>query len=339
MLTGLKGVKYGLQQPAKKPGQAPKAKPKPQQRLAAFAQDDDSDDEDDVNVQLRRQQAHKAKQAKWEQQHSEALAQDASVFDYDGVYASIQEAREKPKQDEKAARQSRYIGNLLEKAKERNKEQDILYERQLERERKVEDAIYGDKEKFVTAAYKKKLAEDQKWLEEEKRKEEEEKRNDVTKREGMGDFYRNLHRNAAFGGSRLANVHATSDQIKAEEAIKKGGRAEPGSTSTKAPEEEAPPSPSPSHGEVEAAQQSSSKQPPAEASPRKEEAPPLPKVASEPGHPSMEEGKAAVESAEPQGARAAAGAAAVPTAGKRRNDQDAVSAARERYLARKRAKG
>lgn len=38
-------------------------------------------------------------------------------------------------------------------------EADILYERKLARERQVEDHLFGDKEKFVTAAYKAKLAE------------------------------------------------------------------------------------------------------------------------------------------------------------------------------------
>lgn len=43
-------------------------------------------------------------------------------------------------------------------------------ERQLAKERAAEDHLYGDKERFVTSAYRKKLAEDAKWLEEEKRK-------------------------------------------------------------------------------------------------------------------------------------------------------------------------
>lgn len=65
-----------------------------------------------------------------EQLHAAALAEDASVFDYDGVYDSIQQQRVQPKQQEKLARKSRYIEGLLDKAKERQKEQDIIYERQ-----------------------------------------------------------------------------------------------------------------------------------------------------------------------------------------------------------------
>ena len=56
------------------------------------------------------------------------------------------------------------------KTEERKREQDILYERQLVRERAAEDHLYGDKERFVTAAYLAKLEEDRKWEEEERRK-------------------------------------------------------------------------------------------------------------------------------------------------------------------------
>ena len=51
------------------------------------------------------------------------------MFDYDGVYDSIQEQRVQPRQQEKLARKSRYIEGLLDKAKERQREQDIIYER------------------------------------------------------------------------------------------------------------------------------------------------------------------------------------------------------------------
>ena len=62
------------------------------------------------------------------QLHAAALAEDASVFAYDEVYDSLKES-EKPKREEKKERKSKYIEGLLDKAKERNKEQDIIYER------------------------------------------------------------------------------------------------------------------------------------------------------------------------------------------------------------------
>ena len=51
------------------------------------------------------------------------------MFDYDGVYDDIQAQRVQPKKEEKLARKSRYIEGLLDKAKEREREQDIVYER------------------------------------------------------------------------------------------------------------------------------------------------------------------------------------------------------------------
>ncbi|KAK9833323.1 hypothetical protein WJX81_006455 [Elliptochloris bilobata] len=208
MLTGFKGVKYGLQ-----PGTKAKQRglvPKP---LAAFAEDDDADAAPCVGKDIARQAAKKRADAKVAQQHAAALAEDASVFDYDGVYDDIQKQRVQPKQAEKLARKPRYIEGLLDKAKEREREQDIVYERKLAKEREAEDHLFGDKDKFLTAAYKRKLEEDQKWLAEERLREAAEKRASVVSRGHMGDFYRNvLTNNAAFGteGSKPAPAKAAA---------------------------------------------------------------------------------------------------------------------------------
>lgn len=61
--------------------------------------------------------------------HAAALEQDASVFDYDGVYDSMQEAKAAPVRAARAERSSKYIEGLLDKAKERQREQDIIFER------------------------------------------------------------------------------------------------------------------------------------------------------------------------------------------------------------------
>jgi coiled-coil domain-containing protein 55 len=102
--------------------------------------------------------------------HAAALAEDPSVFDYDAHYDDIQRSRVEPKRQEKVARESKYIGSLLEKAEERKREQDVLMERRLAKERAAEDHLFGDKEKFVTAAYRRKMEEDRKWKEEQKKK-------------------------------------------------------------------------------------------------------------------------------------------------------------------------
>lgn len=63
----------------------------------------------------------------------------------------------------RVAKESRYIGNLMTTAGIREKEKDRAYDRKLLKERKLEDAEFGDKAKFMTSAYKQKLVEDQKW--------------------------------------------------------------------------------------------------------------------------------------------------------------------------------
>ena len=65
--------------------------------------------------------------------------------------------------------------------------------------------MFGDKDRFVTAAYKRKLEEDKKWLAEEKLREEMEAREDVVKKGHMGDFYRwNLHMSTFQALNKLA---------------------------------------------------------------------------------------------------------------------------------------
>lgn len=76
--------------------------------------------------------------------------------------------------------QSKYIAQLKEKAEQRKREQDIIYERKLQKERSKEDHLFGDKDKFVTSAYRKKLEEQQKWLEEERIRQLREEREDVS---------------------------------------------------------------------------------------------------------------------------------------------------------------
>lgn len=63
---------------------------------------------------------------------------------------------------------SKYVGHLQAVAKVREIESDRRYERKLLKERKEEDEEFGDKQKFVTSAYRKKLLEEEKWVYEDK---------------------------------------------------------------------------------------------------------------------------------------------------------------------------
>lgn len=157
--------------------------------------------------------------------YATALAEDPNAFEYDSLYDSMQEQRAAPKQQEKLARQPKYIASLLEQAEVRKREAGITHERILVRgcacgcavaalcwsavevgllftahltvhahrvlcrpailcmlhcchsllppythttqlkERQKEYEQWGDTEKFVTAAYKRKLEEDRQWQE------------------------------------------------------------------------------------------------------------------------------------------------------------------------------
>lgn len=69
---------------------------------------------------------------------------------------------------------------MIDKAKVREREHEIIYERKLAKERSKEDHLFADKDKFVTGAYKRKLAEQAKWLEEERLRQLREEKEDVS---------------------------------------------------------------------------------------------------------------------------------------------------------------
>ena len=58
-----------------------------------------------------------------------ALAEDPSIFDYDAHYEDTQQQRAQARPIGAPVRESKYIQGLLDKTKERNREQDIVYER------------------------------------------------------------------------------------------------------------------------------------------------------------------------------------------------------------------
>jgi len=89
--------------------------------------------------------------------------------------------------------QSRYIGNL-EKAKEfRDMEKEIIEQRVINRDRKKDITKHGEKDAFVTSAYKKRLEERDEFLRGQRAKEIRDEERDATKMEhGLG--FAALHR-------------------------------------------------------------------------------------------------------------------------------------------------
>ncbi|KAG0262567.1 hypothetical protein BG011_010002 [Mortierella polycephala] len=127
------------------------------------------------------------------EQQNAALAQDATVFDYDGVYdqlKSADRARELARKQDSADRRPKYVHALRAAAEARKRDQQIAEERKIEREREKEGEEFKDKEQFITPAYKAQK-EAMRLADEEERKREEAVAQD---KDGslMQGFYRTL---------------------------------------------------------------------------------------------------------------------------------------------------
>ncbi|KAK3836261.1 MAG: coiled-coil domain-containing protein 55-domain containing protein [Linnemannia gamsii] len=127
------------------------------------------------------------------EQQNAALAQDATVFDYDGIYDQLKagdRAKELARKQESADRKPKYIQALLEAAETRKRDRQIADEKRIEREREREGEEFKDKEQFITPAYKAQK-EAMRLAEEEDRKKEAALAKD---KDGslMQGFYRNL---------------------------------------------------------------------------------------------------------------------------------------------------
>ncbi|WVY93520.1 hypothetical protein V8G54_032608 [Vigna mungo] len=186
--------KYGLNL---RPPKAKKQAPRPSLATPfGFNDDDDNDVEREIALQ-----ASKNKRLKEvEEQQKKALEEDPSVFDYDGVYDKMKAKETRPLTQDREERKPKYIENLMKKAKEREQYREIVYEKKIAKERSKDDHIYADKDKFVTEAYRKKLAERERQMELERLRELQEERDDVTKKKDfLLDFYSNLDKNVAYG--------------------------------------------------------------------------------------------------------------------------------------------
>eukprot|EP00644_Phytophthora_capsici_P008949 jgi/Phyca11/102211/e_gw1.6.327.1 len=172
--------------------------------------------------------ARSLQQSQVDKVRAQALAEDASVFDYDAVYDDMKSARETEAEKRAAKREEekkkpKYISTLLQQAKIREVENERIRERRLLNERKADDAMYGDKEKLVSASYKRKLQEMQRWDAEDARLAALEENEDVTKQgeHAMAGFYANLNKNIAMGGStaNARSAYTAKEARQGEDAI------------------------------------------------------------------------------------------------------------------------
>ncbi|CAI4217942.1 unnamed protein product [Parascedosporium putredinis] len=79
---------------------------------------------------------------------------DASLYDYDGVYEAMKPQKKKAAVTEDEERRPKYMSGLLAASAVRKRDQQVAEEKKITREREAEGEEFADKEKFVTAAYK-----------------------------------------------------------------------------------------------------------------------------------------------------------------------------------------
>ncbi|KAI0928517.1 hypothetical protein AcV5_006064 [Taiwanofungus camphoratus] len=183
---------------AKPVGEAPSLK-----RSAAFASLDDeesieaaptaSNSEADANKKLVAQNVELSKSM---QKRMEAeMKVDSTVFEYDEVWDKMQEAKLRQKEAKEAdakQRKPKYISGLLTSAATRRLDYLRAEEKMIQREREAEGDEFKDKEAYVTQAYKDQIAELRKAEQEEKLREELEKKKKNEVGSGMAHFYRKL---------------------------------------------------------------------------------------------------------------------------------------------------
>ncbi|KAI8621246.1 coiled-coil domain-containing protein 55-domain containing protein [Chytriomyces sp. MP71] len=192
------GIKFGL---IKKGSPTAKKPPVPSSSAsslfeASHADDDDEEDDDAdsgdhrtlVNKHLAAQSL--ATTAKARNTLASALEEDADLFDYDKAFDALKQQKEAQKllRDNAAEKKPRYVQNLLKASLQRKIELERVEDRKVAREREQEGEMFGDKDAFVTDAYKKRQEELRLLEEEEKRKEALQR----TGGEDMTQFYRSL---------------------------------------------------------------------------------------------------------------------------------------------------
>ncbi|DAZ95342.1 TPA: hypothetical protein N0F65_002527 [Lagenidium giganteum] len=290
-----------------------------------FGLDNDNNEEDAVVSDAQRKKrvgedaARSFSRKQVDQVHAKALAEDPSVFDYDGVYDDIKSDRRAKAEQKKAViqkedRRPKYIQALMEKAKIREVENDRIRERRLLKEREAEDAEFGDKEKLISASYKRKLMEMKRWDEEDARMDKLEAEEDVTKRgsDAMAGFYSNLlTKNIAMGG----------DESNARSAYTVGKDK---SQTTRREDDEDEPVPKKARSETSDRETKSAEDATDRATPTNSADPVASSTRSE------------AEVREKPGANTTSPAASQPAAPKP-SREEVISAAKARYLARKAA--
>ena len=121
---------------------------------------------------------------------------DPTIYDYDSVYDSLHAVSKKTSDAATAAadeaKKPKYMSNLLAAAEVRKRDQLRAKEKMLIKEREAEGDEFADKEKFVTAAYKRQQEEVRKAEAEEALREREAAERQRREGGGMKGFYKGI---------------------------------------------------------------------------------------------------------------------------------------------------
>jgi hypothetical protein len=239
--------KYGLIKTKPKP--APAASSAPVPSSAGLFGGDDDDVAESTRAAILREQAARAAAA---EAAAAALVQESTsdVYDYDGWKATEDEKAAAKRRAEAAAGVAssrsgvqqpaapaapRYISGLLEQAKKRQTERDLVRERQIAKRNAEEEAeLGGPTERFVTSAYKAQLDERRRREAADAAQAVKEAAEDVTKKGGLGGFYtalvKGVHGSFAGGGDSSGSGGLPSAQH-AESAAASSSAAQSGTAS------------------------------------------------------------------------------------------------------------
>ncbi|KAL8701952.1 MAG: hypothetical protein Q9224_000251 [Gallowayella concinna] len=169
-------------------------------------------------------------------QHAQnAQSLDPSIYDYDGVYDSLH-AKPHSSSDPSAsatasaeAKKPKYMQSLLAAAETRKRDQLRAKEKMLAKERELEGDEFADKEKFVTAAYKRQQEEVRKAEAEEALREGETAERQRREGGGLKGMYKSMldrdeERHAAVlksAGEAKINGTRGKEQMSGEDGVKK----------------------------------------------------------------------------------------------------------------------
>eukprot|EP01031_Cornospumella_fuschlensis_P032771 gene32771-39618_t len=197
--------KYGLIVKEKKNSHVTRGRPVP---TLVFAEGDDDED-------LRAPHQGGMQHGSFTSKKLDQIISSDDIFDYDGSYETFSRGVGRKtteitvmgsnEVENKAPVKSRYIESLKTAAAVRDREKERVYERKLLHEREADGVQEGLK--FVTQAYREKLAQDKKLDYEDRLDELLEKRTGALSGGGMEAFYANLlTKNVAMGGDVAKNA-------------------------------------------------------------------------------------------------------------------------------------